>query len=272
MRGSGKLARKYDEDTFHVSKEADFIVKAKSLNGWLQNVAPDSRRDLVLDVWRHGILIIPYNVLPAECCQGWLKGFAVHRHFALSGGRQEAEGLGSPLLYLGLPTVDMDYTEFFELYIERGALLLKVCFERTDALEMVLRDLTTLTISLLDIALAIHFRQDVLSLRAFRLFDVVHVAFQICGGHPGAPWHDFISRSAAWQGNNLCHYKRCIVNLYSVIIQEVGDGLVAREDDDTFHASKEVDLIVKGNRLASAALEKSTAFLVTAERNAIALS
>ncbi|KAL8428621.1 hypothetical protein Efla_005140 [Eimeria flavescens] len=165
--GDGLVARE-DDDTFHASKEVDFI------------------------------------------------------HFALSGGRQEAEGLGSPLLYLGLATVGMDYTEFFELYIERGALLLKVCLERTDALAMVLRDLTTLTISLLDIALAIDFRQE--------------------------------------------------VNLYSVIIREVGDGLVAREDDDTFHASKEVDLILKGNRLASAALEKSTAFLVTAERNAIALS
>ncbi|KAL8432649.1 hypothetical protein Efla_006563 [Eimeria flavescens] len=119
----------YDEDTFHASKEVDFIVKAKSSNSWLQNVAPDSR-------------------------------FAVHRHFALSGGRQEAEGLGSPLLYLGLPNVDMDYTEFLELYIERGALLLKVCFERADGLRMLLRDLTTLTFSLLDIALAIDFRQE----------------------------------------------------------------------------------------------------------------
>ncbi|KAL8427420.1 hypothetical protein Efla_007761 [Eimeria flavescens] len=85
---------------------------------------------------------------------------------------------------------------------ESHGIRLKVCLERTDALGMVLRDLTTLTISLLDIALAIDFRQE--------------------------------------------------VNLYSVIIQEVGDGLVAREDDDTFHASKEVDLIVKGKRPRSA--------------------
>ncbi|KAL8425013.1 hypothetical protein Efla_004490 [Eimeria flavescens] len=116
--GDGLVARE-DDDTFHASKEVDLIhgAKLEKPSGFL------TCGGLVLDVWRHGILIIPYNVLPAECCQGWLKGFAVHRHFALSGGRQEAEGVGSPLLYLGLPNVDMDYTEFLELYIERGALL-----------------------------------------------------------------------------------------------------------------------------------------------------
>ncbi|KAL8438679.1 hypothetical protein Efla_003238 [Eimeria flavescens] len=120
--GDGRVARE-DDDTFHASKEVDLIHGAKLEKPSEVLTCGGLGRDLVLDVWRHGNLIIPYNVLPAECCQGWLKGFAVHRHFALSGGRQEAEGLGSPLLYLVLPNVDMHCTEFLELYIERGALL-----------------------------------------------------------------------------------------------------------------------------------------------------